>query len=147
MPRHPQIPLSSQLTYLEFSDCNETCRRCQMDPPESVQTLISIFYWWLSWIIKQKYIYPYWGGLSRKKVLCPHMNGISGNGFFSDDGLVIIPFPSKEHEIICTDVGQPKRSCWRCCCQCCCRLAVRVGPQNSGFPGNSSTVWEILKLN
>jgi len=41
MPRQPQIPLSLQMTYLQLSKCNETCRTAKMGPPESVQTISS----------------------------------------------------------------------------------------------------------
>ena len=41
MPRQPQIPLSLQMTYLQLSKCDETCRTAKMGPPESVQTISS----------------------------------------------------------------------------------------------------------
>ena len=41
MPRQPQIPLSLQMTYLQLSKCDETCRTSKMGPPESVQTISS----------------------------------------------------------------------------------------------------------
>ena len=34
-------PLAFQIVHLEWSDCNETCRKGKVGPPESVQTIFS----------------------------------------------------------------------------------------------------------
>ena len=96
MNRLPPNSLAFWLAHLECSDCNETCWRGKMGPPESVQT----FFIWFTQLLE---IFYYWFILPQYSSVCPtnfltffclglqqirdHFYYINGGHLYSKSGL------------------------------------------------------------